>query len=164
MILDKALRFLELDRKSHTLYQSCAFHLLTGEDLHPSQLPILWTIAQLGRISQGQIARALGVSRAAVAVSAKRMEKAGLVLREKESGDHRRTMVSLTARGESAARRARAHQEEILARRLEGFTPEEMDSLMEFYRRMNHNLERYRQELEAKDTALPGEEVMEGIC
>lgn len=81
MLLGKAVRFLDLDRRSHTLYQSCMFHLLAGEDLHPSQLPILWAIAQTGAISQGQVARVLGVSRAAVAVSAKRMERAGLVRR-----------------------------------------------------------------------------------
>ena len=66
MLLGKAVRFLDLDRRSHTLYQSCMFHLLAGEDLHPSQLPILWAIAQTGAISQGQVARVLGVSRAAV--------------------------------------------------------------------------------------------------
>lgn len=161
MILNKAVRFLDLDRKSRTLAQACVFHLLAGEELHPSQLPILWTIVQLGRISQGQIARALGVSRAAVAVSAKRMEKAGLVLREKQPGDQRRTMVALTQKGEAVARRARACQEEMLARRLEGFSPEEMACLMGFYERMNHNLERYRQELEQEAAArLAGEEVV----
>lgn len=161
VVLGKAVRFLDLDRKGHTLYQTCVFHLLAGEDLHPSQLPILWVIAQMGRISQGQVARALGVSRAAVAVSAKRMERAGLVRREKESGDQRRTLVVLTPRGEAAARRARACQEELLAHRLEGFTPEETACLMGFYERMNNNLERYRQQLEQQQAArLAGEEVV----
>ena len=150
MLLGKAVRFLDLDRKSHVLYQACVFHLLAGEELHPSQLPILWAIAQTGRISQGQVARVLGVSRAAVAVSAKRMERAGLVYREKGAGDQRRTMVALTPKGEGVAQRARARQEELLARRLEGFTQEEMACLMDFYQRMNHNLERYRQELESQ--------------
>ena len=135
MLLGKAVRFLDLDRRSHTLYQSCMFHLLAGEDLHPSQLPILWAIAQTGAISQGQVARVLGVSRAAVAVSAKRMERAGLVRREKGAGALE------------------------LARRLEGFTQEEMVCLMNLYQRMNDNLERYRQELERK-SCLTGEEVV----
>ena len=129
MLLQKFVRLLDLDRKSHTLYQSCVFQLLAGEELHPSQLPILWTIAQTGRISQGQIAQILGVSRAAVAVSAKRMEKAGLVRREKERKDQRCTMVSLTPKGNGAAHRARACQESILARRLAGFTQEEILAL-----------------------------------
>ena len=159
MLLGKAVRFLDLDRRSHTLYQSCMFHLLAGEDLPPSQLPILWAIAQTGAISQGQVARVLGVSRAAVAVSAKRMERAGLVRREKGAGDQRRTMVALTPKGEEVARRARAHQERLLARRLEGFTQEEMVCLMNLYQRMNDNLERYRQELERK-SCLTGEEVV----
>ena len=162
MVLQKFIRFLDLDRKSHTLYQSCIFQLLAGEELHPSQLPILWTIAQTGRISQGHIAQILGVSRAAVAVSAKRMEKAGLVVREKTRGDQRRTMVSLTPRGVEAARRARTSQEAILERRLEGFSQEEITSLMEFYERMNHNLERYRMELEQEASAPARKE--EAIC
>lgn len=153
--LKKYVRFLDLDRKSHTLNQSCIFHLLSGEELHPSQLPILWAIAQTSRISQGQIARALGVSRAAVAVSAKRMERAGLVRRQKETGDQRLTIVSLTPKGLAVAHRARALQESILARRLDGFTPEEIYSLIGFYERMNRNLEKYRQELEQQPAAAP---------
>lgn len=154
--------FLELERRGNCLYQACVFHLLAGGELHPGQLPILWVIAQMGPVSQGQVARALGVSRAAVAVSAKRLEKAGLVRREKErSGDQRRTMVALTPKGEAVARRARSCQEELLARRLEGFSQEELASLMGFFRRMNHNLERYRQGLEQREAADPaGEEVV----
>lgn len=153
---------LELERRGNCLYQSCVFHLLAGKELHPSQLPILWVIARLGPVSQGQVARALGVSRAAVAVSAKRLEKAGLVRREKEeSGDQRRTMVALTPKGEAVARRARSCQEELLARRLEGFSQEELACLIGFFRRMNQNLERYRQGLEQQEANhLAGEEVV----
>lgn len=68
-------------------------------------------------------------------------------------------MVALTPKGEEVARRARAHQERLLARRLEGFTQEEMVCLMNLYQRMNDNLERYRQELERK-SCLTGEEVV----
>lgn len=154
--------FLELERRGNCLYQSCVFHLLAGKELHPGQLPILWAIARMGPVSQGQVARALGVSRAAVAVSAKRLEKAGLVRREKGgSGDQRRTMVALTPKGRAVAQAARSCQEELLARRLEGFSPEELSSLMGFYERMNQNLERYRQRLEEREANHPaGEEVV----
>lgn len=161
MISESGEQFLDLERKGNCLYQSCVFHLLAGKELHPSQMPILWAIARLGRISQGQVARVLGVSRAAVAVSAKRLEKAGLVRREKEPGDHRRTMVALTQKGEAVAHRARVCQEELLARRLEGFSQEELACLMGFYQRMNHNMERYRQGLQEREAApLAGEEVV----
>lgn len=161
MLLEKFLRVMDLDRKGHTLWQSCSFQLLSGEELHPSQLPILWAISQTERISQGQIARVLGVSRAAVAVSTKRMEKVGLVKRERSRGDQRRTLISLTPKGAEAARRAKWIQESILAKRLEGFTPEEIQALVEFYERMNHNLEGYRRELErGADTLSRKEEVI----
>lgn len=159
-MLESGAELLDLERKGNCLYQSCVFHLLAGKELHPSQLPILWAIARLGRISQGLIASALGVSRAAVAVSAKRLEKAGLVRREKEPGDQRRTMVVLTPKGEAVAHRAKVCQEELLTRRLEGFSQEELDCLMGFYRRMNHNLERYRQGLAENKAAPAGEEVV----
>ena len=151
----EAIRLLELDRKNHVLYQSCVFHLLAGEDFHPSQLPMLWTIGQTGPITQGQAARLLGVSRAAVAVSAKRMERAGLVCRQRGEGDHRKSLVTLTPKGEAVARRARELQERILARRLRGFSSEELARMTEFYDRMNRNLEGYRRELEE---ALPRED------
>lgn len=160
-MLESGVQFLDLERKGNCLYQSCVFHLLAGKELHPSQLPILWAIARLGRASQGQVARTLGVSRAAVAVSAKRLEKAGLVRREKEPVDQRRTMVVLTPKGEAVAHGARVCQEELLARRLEGFSQEELACLMGFYRRMNHNLEQYRQGLEQREAAaLADEEVV----
>ena len=159
--LEKFLPFLDLDRRNHTLTQACIFHLLAGEDLHPSQLPILWVLAQAGSSTQGQISRILGVSRAAVAVSAKRMEHTGLVRREKTPADQRCTIVSLTPRGREAARRARAFQEKVFDRRLEGFSQEEMATLMAFYERMNHNLERYRQELEQ---AAPPCQEEEALC
>jgi DNA-binding MarR family transcriptional regulator len=152
-MLSKDIQFLELDRKNHILYQSCVFHMLAREELHPSQLPILWTLSRTGPSSQGQIARLLGVSRAAVAVSAKRMERSGLVHREKGPGDQRRNLVSLTQKGEAVARRAQELQQKILDRRLQGFTQEELGRMMEFYDRMNHNLESYREELES---TLPG--------
>lgn len=161
MISENCVQFLDLERKGNCLYQSCVFQLLAGQELHPGQLPILWTIGQLGRVSQGQVARALGVSRAAVAVSAKRLEKAGLVRREKEPDDQRRTMIALTEKGEAVAQGARNCQEELLSHRLEGFSQEELSCLMGFYRRMNQNLERYRQGLMERETAsAAGEEVV----
>ena len=105
-MIGKDIQFLELDRKNHILYQSCVFHMLAGEELHPSQLPILWTLSRSGPSSQGQIACLLGVSRAAVAVSVKRMERSGLVHREKRPGDQRKNLVTLTPKGEAVARRA----------------------------------------------------------
>ena len=163
----EAIRLLELDRKNHALYQSCVFHLLAGEEFHPSQLPMLWTIGQTGPISQGQVARMLGVSRAEVAVSAKRMERAGLVRRERGCGDHRRSLVILTPKGEEVARRAQELQKKILDRRLRGFTQEELRRMMEFYDRMNRNLEGYREELERRFPGEPAEaenEEEEAVC
>lgn len=159
--LRKFLPFLNLERKNHTLTQACIFHLLSGEDLHPSQLPILWVLAQTDHVTQGQLARILGVSRAAVAVSAKRMEHTGLVRREKTPADQRCTIVSLTPKGQEMARRARASQEKVFAHCMDGFSQEEVAALMAFYERMNHNLERYRQELEW--TAPPCQEE-EALC
>ena len=156
-MVGKDIQFLELDRKNHILYQSCVFHMLAGEELHPSQLPILWTLSRSGPSSQGQIACLLGVSRAAVAVSVKRMERSGLVHREKRPGDQRKNLVTLTPKGEAVARRAQELQQEILDRRLRGFTQEELVRMMEFYDRMNHNLESYREELESALPCCAGE-------
>ena len=50
---------------------------------------------------------------------------------------------------------ARELQERILARRLRGFSSEELARMTEFYDRMNRNLEGYRRELEE---ALPRED------
>ena len=86
------------------------------------------------------------------------MERAGLVRRMKDAADQRLMLVSITPKGLAAAHRARALQEELLSRRLRGFSPEEVSVLIGFYERMNHNLEEYRQELELQ--AAPEKEAV----
>ena len=88
------------------------------------------------------------------------MEHSGLVRREKAPKDQRCTIVSLTQKGREIALRARASQEEVFFRRLTGFSQEEIITLLSFYERMNHNLERYRQELEHSHCPCREEETL----
>lgn len=63
------------------------------------QLVILQEIARSGELTAGEIARAVSVSQATVTGILERMEKRGLLARQRSESDKRRIMVSITQPG-----------------------------------------------------------------
>ena len=72
---------LQMDWEIHALQKQCLNKLLSDRGIHFGQPPLLFTLRQLGRCSQKDLAKSLCVSPASIAVSLKRMEKAGLIMR-----------------------------------------------------------------------------------
>jgi DNA-binding MarR family transcriptional regulator len=90
---------------------------------------------------QKQFAEALGVSPATVAISIKRMERAGLVTRVPDPEDLRRNRITITEKGRRLVDdciRAFRHVDTGMFR---GFSDEEREELAGYYRRMVRNLE-----------------------
>lgn len=63
------------------------------------QLVILQEIARCGEVTAGDIARAVSVSQATVTGILDRMEKRGLLARQRSDSDKRRIMVNITGAG-----------------------------------------------------------------
>lgn len=63
------------------------------------QLVILQEIARCGEVTAGEIARAVSLSQATVTGILERMEKRGLVARQRSDRDKRRIMVTVTESG-----------------------------------------------------------------
>ena len=92
-------KLLELSRSIGGLNRTCSNELLKGEKIHFGQPPIFHALLERDEQSQCDIAAAIGVSRASVGVSLRRMEKSGIVSRVINQKDSRYNLVSLTEKG-----------------------------------------------------------------
>lgn len=114
-----------------------------GEVGHPMLLTILESSgpddSECRGHAQAELAGLLHVSPAAVANSLKSLEKGGYIRRE-PGRDARRNQVLLTGKGRRAVAGCRESFETVAARMLAGFTPEELEQLLRFRRRMLENL------------------------
>ena len=89
-------------------YLDCVRQSLQAEDAHPRQGPILVLLLAMDGASQAELVRKLNVSAATVAVSVARLERLGLVRREKNQHNQRANVLALTPHGREQAERLRA--------------------------------------------------------
>lgn len=73
--------------------------LLRASGLTAPQLLILQVINDLEKVSIGKVAKEVGLTQATVTSIADRLEKRGLITREKSTEDKRKVFVSLTQKG-----------------------------------------------------------------
>lgn len=96
-----------------------ASHPIHRAEMTPEQYWLLRLLRRKGALSISELADALGVTGSSVTTACKRMEKAGLVTRERQSDDERMVRVMLTPMGyeqvEAWQQRRRAFLQELLA-------------------------------------------------
>ena len=114
--------------------------------LYFGQPPILKYLSEHKNATQKEIADFLHVSAPSVATSLKRMEESGLVVRVENKKDARRNSIKLTKKGKELVEYA----DDLFLRvddvAYNGFTEEEMDTLVQFLYRMNDNLKAFAKE------------------
>ncbi len=76
-----------------------ASHPVHRAEMTPEQYWLLRLLRRKGAMSIGELAEALGVTGSSVTTACKRLEKAGLVTRERQSNDERMVRVMLTEHG-----------------------------------------------------------------
>ena len=113
---------------------------MPDHDLYFGQLPMLEYIWLHDGCTQVEVAQALDVSAASVAVSTKRLQKAGLLVKKTDEKDLRVKRLSATPEGLARARRGREVFSELDSRTFEGFTEEEFASLASTLERIGKNL------------------------
>lgn len=74
-------------------------HPVTRAEMTPEQHWLLRLLRRRGPLSIGELAELLGVTGSSVTTACKRLEKAGLVRRERQSDDERMVRVLLTEQG-----------------------------------------------------------------
>ena len=132
------MRFGRLIRMYYSRIQS----QLGEVGLYRGQPPILMLLYKNDGMSQKEMARALNLSPATMTVTLKRMEKAGLVLREMDEHDQRILRVHLSEKGREMCETGESRIGVVTAELLEGFTLEEQQQLNEYLGRIARNMER----------------------
>lgn len=120
-------------------------HPIHREEITPEQYWLLRLLRRKGALSISELAEALGVTGSSVTTACKRLEKAGLVTRERQQDDERMVRVMLTSQGHEHVEAWHMRRREIVEQWLVGLDTQEQVMLQ-------HLLERL---LEAADQPLP---------
>ncbi|MBC8584107.1 MarR family winged helix-turn-helix transcriptional regulator [Youxingia wuxianensis] len=138
--MDKLAKMITLDWEIACLHRKCTMKLLTEQDIHGGQPPILRSLLKLGNCSQRDLAKDLHCSPASIAVSIKRLEKSGMIMKQADQSDLRYNTITLTEKGKKAALTAKDILDKVTKQKFNGFSPEEIEKLQEFLERMKNNL------------------------
>jgi DNA-binding MarR family transcriptional regulator len=93
------------------------------------QATFLWLVKRSPGLSLAELAAEEGISAPAMSGHVDRLEKAGLLERERSNDDRRRVGLRLTAEGDRLMRRIRARRTTWLADRLRALEPSELESI-----------------------------------
>lgn len=122
------------------MHRSIIDRRLSATGVYRSQHQILMYVADNPFVSQIELARMYGVSGATVAVSLKKLEKGGYIVREADEKDGRLNHISITDKG----RKVVADSVKIFRNTelcmFRGFTEQDMKQMGEFLDRIYENL------------------------
>jgi len=93
------------------------------------QTTLLWLVKRSPGLSLAELAAEEGISPPAMSGHVDRLERAGLLERERSQDDRRRVGLRLTDEGERLLRRVRARRTTWLADRLGALEPEALDAI-----------------------------------
>ena len=93
------------------------------------QVTFLWLVKRSPGLSLVELAAEEGISPPAMSGHVDRLERTGLLERERSSDDRRRVGLRLTEEGEKLMRRVRARRTTWLADRLRTLGPEELEAI-----------------------------------
>jgi DNA-binding MarR family transcriptional regulator len=93
------------------------------------QTTLLWLVKRSPGLSLAELAAEEGISAPAMSGHVDRLERAGLLERERSSDDRRRVGLRLTDEGERLLRRVRARRTTWLADRLRTLAPDELEAI-----------------------------------
>ncbi len=100
------------------------------------QLVILQEISSQGEVTAGEIARAVSLSQATVTGILDRMEKRGLIARQRSERDKRRIMISITAMGEQVLKDAPPLMQEAFVERFSNLKDWEQTMILSALQRL----------------------------
>ena len=93
------------------------------------QATLLWLVKRSPGLSLAELAALEGISPPAMCGHVDRLEKVGLIARERSKEDRRRIGLRLTEDGARVLRRVRARRTTWLANRLGALTPAELEAV-----------------------------------
>lgn len=123
------------------LYFRKIFLMMKETEIHPRQFPLICLVGKQEGISQKKISEMLKISAPTVAVSVKRLEKAGMVERKNDEEDQRVMRIYLTEKGRRLTETAKMYIEENEKALFRGFSESELCLMKRFFKQMADNLE-----------------------
>jgi len=90
-----------------TVHHAVIANRIKSLELYPGQEMMLLSLAEKQPCSQNDLVKYLCVDHSTVTISLARMEKSGLIVKEKSATDKRVTLVSLTSKGMALADEAK---------------------------------------------------------
>jgi DNA-binding MarR family transcriptional regulator len=102
----------------------------------PQQYWLLRHLRRAGPRNIGELADELGVTTASATMACKRLEKAGLVIRERQADDERIVQVALTEQGRAQIDTWLQHRRDSLAKLLDVLNQQEQQELQQLLERL----------------------------
>lgn len=124
------------------LRRFCVQNAIKDSKVFFGQPPILDYLIEHGQSTQADIASALGVSPASMAVSVKRMQKSGLIEKVSDENDLRCNKITITDFGRKEQQKVHRSFDKIDKTAYDGFSEKELEQLNSYIERINLNLSR----------------------
>lgn len=137
---DKYKHGMHLFMKCNRLHHALVETRVSALGLHRSQHGMLLTINFNGNISQKELAKRMEISPAAVTVTLKKLEAQGFIERSQSENDSRINNITVTEKGREIIDQTGAIFDEVDEKTFEGFSEEELESLLGYLKRISHNL------------------------
>ena len=123
------------------LHRSAVESAINELGIHRSQHMILMYLSYCKKtVSQSDLAKALEISPAAVAVTLKKLEKSGLIVRTPRENDARTNTIELTEEAKKIVSRSGEIFGEVDVAMCAGISDEELDQLVSCMKKMIDNL------------------------
>ncbi len=119
-----------------------ASHPVHRAEMTPEQYWLLRLLNRRGALSIGELAEALGVTGSSVTTACKRLEKAGLVTRERQVDDERMVRVMLTGQGLARVESWQQQRRELLTQLLAPLDQDEQRTLQRLLERVLETADR----------------------
>lgn len=146
-IKDVLSSFRELYKTSYDLFNQRAKNFV----ISPQQFYLMNLILQHDGINQRELAQMLKITPATLSVRIKRLEKAELLIRDVDLDDKRNFILKLTPQGKELIDRSYEHMKRNITLMFAGVTKEELASLKSCLNKIQHNLNKKKEENHAKD-------------
>lgn len=122
-----------------------AGQLLDQHDIHRGQPPLLYALSKQDGQTNSELAGCLEVTPATITNMVKRMEKAGLVKRQRDAADERLIRVLLTEHGRDLFARVDDTLREINKIAFGNFSEEEKREMLQLLEKMLGNLHQHKE-------------------
>src|SRR6266516_3460440 len=113
-----------------------ASHPVHRAEMTPEQYWLLRLLRRSGPLSISELADALGITGSSVTTACKRLEKAGLVTRERQADDERMVRVMLTTQGHKQVEAWHQRRREIVLQWLATLEQDEQEMLQKLLERL----------------------------